>query len=99
MNFHGGGYSDIKCTTGSWKQSFLDLKNSDKWMIGYAEICGGIAYGPGERWTELIGNCAYISKKKTPLTIEWYNDMIILLTKKLDELKKHPAQSPQDCCG
>lgn len=99
MNFHGGGYSDIKCTTGSWKQSFLELENSDKWIIGYAEICGGVGYGPGERWTELIGNCAYISKKKTPLTINWYTDMITLLTKKLDDLKKYPAKFPQDCYG
>lgn len=99
MNFHGGGYSDIKRTTGSWKQSFLNLENSDKWIIGYAEICGGIAYGPAERWSELIGNGAYISKKKTPLTITWYNDMITLLTRKLDELKKHPAKFPQDCYG
>lgn len=99
MNFYGGGYSDIKCTTGSWKQSFVDLETSDKWIVGYAEIEGGVAYGPRERWTELIGNCAYIAKKNTPLTNAWYNDMIELLTKKLDSIKEHPATFPQDCYG
>lgn len=32
MNFYGGGYSDIKKTTGSWKKSFEDLYNSDNWI-------------------------------------------------------------------
>ena len=99
MNFHGGGYSDIKRTTGSWVSSFEELKNSDKWICGYKEIPGGVAYGPGERWSELIGNCAYIAKPQTPLTQKWYGDMIALLDTKLESLKQHPASHPQDCAG
>lgn len=97
MNFHGGGYSDIKKTTGSWKKAFVDLNNdSNYWICGYPEIFGGVAYAGGN-WKELIGNCAYISKPNTPLTNEWYNEMIALLEQKLPELKLNPSKDPQDC--
>ena len=84
MHFYGGGYSDIKRTTDSWLKSFDDLDKSNKWIIGYKEIDGGTAYGPSDNYKELIGNCAYICKPNTPLTTEWYNEMISLLNKKID---------------
>lgn len=97
MNFYGGGYSDIKKTTGSWKSSFDELSNSNKWICGYQELDGGVAYEPlKDKWRELIGNGAYICKQNTPLTNEWYNEMIKLLDEKLDALKKNPAKFPQD---
>ena len=37
MHFLGGGYSDIKQTTGTWINAFKSLYNSDKWAIGYKE--------------------------------------------------------------
>ena len=95
MNFHGGGYSDIKKTTGSWEKYFKYLNNYDGcWICGYQEIPGGAAYG---NYEDLIGNCAYICKPNTPLTNEWYNEMIALLNKKLLDLKLNPATHPQDC--
>jgi hypothetical protein len=98
MNFYGGGYCDIKQTSGSWKESFVSLKNSDYWICGYKEIQGGVAYQPVvDKWQELIGNGSYICKPQTPLTKEWYNDMIKLLDSKLEELKLHPAKHPRDC--
>ena len=97
INFYGGGYSDIKKTTGSWKASFDELSKSDKWICGYKEIEGGVGYEPlKDKWKELIGNGAYICKPNTPLTNEWYNDMIKVLDEKLTELKLHPASFPQD---
>lgn len=98
MHFYGGGYSDIKKTTGSWKKYFEELKQSEYWICGYAEIPGGVAYPPNvDKWNELIGNGAYICKAKTPLTTEWYNAMIELLDTKLNELKVNPSKHPQDC--
>jgi len=97
MNFYGGGYSDIKKTTGSWKELFTDLYTSNNsWICGYPEICDGVAYHGGD-YKELIGNCAYISKPNTALTNEWYNEMIELLDKKLLDLKLNPSKHPQDC--
>ena len=97
MRFHGGGYSDIKKTTGSWVESFEILEKSDKWIIGYKEINGGVAFPPlTYKWEELLGNCAYICKPNTLFVIEWYNEMIKLMDQKYSELKKNPATFPQD---
>lgn len=97
MRFHGGGYSDIKKTTGSWVESFEKLEKSDKWIIGYKEINGGVGYEPlRDKWEDLLGNGAYICKSNTSFVIEWYNEMISLMDKKYDELKKNPAKFPQD---
>jgi hypothetical protein len=98
MHFHGGGYSDIKQTTGSWTNSFAKLVASPAWICGYAEVENGSAYNPTpDAWKELIGNGAYICKPKTPLTEEWYTTMMALLDTKLERLREHPSQFPQDC--
>ena len=97
MHFYGGGYSDIKKTTGSWKQSFEKLKNSDKWICGYREVQYGVAYQPlSNEWEKFIGNGAYICKPQTPFTTEWYNEMIKLLDTKLEKLKEHPSSRPDN---
>jgi hypothetical protein len=100
MNFHGGGYSDIKKTTGSWSEPFNQLESGDYWINGYSIDYQEVAYTPlmGE-CESLIGNAAYISKPDTPLTIEWYSEMISLLDKKLTRLKKFPATFPQEHSG
>lgn len=98
MNFHGGGYSDVKFATGNWEKSFMELNNDPQyWICGYKEIKGGVAYEPvADKYEELIGNGAYICKPQTPLTIEWYNEMIKLLDTKLEKLKENPSKHPRD---
>ena len=98
MHFYGGGYSDIKKTTGSWIPSFNKLKCNDKyWICGYKEINGGVAYEPhADKWESLIGNCAYICKPQTLLTKEWYNNMLDLLDTKLEQLKINSLTNTQD---
>ena len=98
MNFYGGGYSDVKMTSGSWKQCFYDLLISDKWICGYKEIDGCVAYKPLQNeWSKLVGNGAYICKPQTELTKKWYNEMLLLLDTKLEELKINPSTKPDDC--
>jgi hypothetical protein len=98
MNFHGGGYSDIKKTTGSWAQSFDTLNTTDAWICGYKEVEGGVAYAPhADKWRELVGNGAYICKPLTPLTQKWYASMVELLDSKLAALRENPSRFPQDC--
>ena len=98
MNFYGGGYSDIKRTTAPWNKSFEELYSSDKWICGYRDFQEGIAYKPfADKWRDLVGNGAYICKANTPLTNEWYSEMISLLDTKLEQLKANPATFPQDC--
>jgi len=99
MNFYGGGYSDIKRQSGSWVKSFDLLEQSDKWIIGYAEDDESCIAGPPDitkQWRYLIGNGAYICKPQTPLTQEWYSEMLKLLDERLPLLQKFPATFPQD---
>ena len=105
MNFHGGGYTDIKLTTNTWKPAFDGLYNSDKWINGYSEIPDKAKYPDGYGddfkiieydWTVLLGNCCYICKPQTPLTQEWYSEMLALLDQKLELLKMYPASHARD---
>jgi FkbM family methyltransferase len=97
MNFYGGGYSDIKQTTGSWQQCFHDLLVSDKWICGYKELEGGVGYKPhADYWRDLIGNGAYICKPQTELTKKWYSEMISFLDGKLEQLKLNPSKNTRD---
>jgi hypothetical protein len=83
MHHFGGGYSDIKPQTGSWRPAFETL--GDAWISGYHEECEGAIACPEVRhaWTELPGNGAYICKPRTPLTEAWFGRMHALLDERL----------------
>jgi len=99
MNFHGGGYTDIKLATCSWKKAYDELCASEfHWMTGYKELPQCVAYEPNRgKMEEIVGVCSFICKPNTPLTNDWYNSMIEFLDKKLELLKAHPSTFPQDC--
>lgn len=100
MHFHGGGYSDIKETTGSWRQCFMDLANSDAYCCGYKEVEGGTATTvPPESWEYLIGNGSYIFKHRTPFTTEWYTRMIDKMNEHFAALIFFPSRFPRDQLG
>lgn len=43
MHYYGGGYSDLKKTSGSWVPAFTKLKKNDKlWAVGHD--CDGVAF-------------------------------------------------------
>lgn len=99
MNFYGSGYCDIKRQSGSWRKSFEVLEQSDKYAIGYAEGGDWAIAGPPsitQQWRDLIGNGAYICKPQTPLTQEWYCEMLKLLDERFEKLQEFPATFPQD---
>jgi hypothetical protein len=98
MHHHGGGYSDIKRTGGSWVKAFDDMDETT-WVNGYQEIhIDHIAYLPHRPlWNILIGNCAFIFKPRTPFSELFCNEVHRLLDKKLPDLKKNPARTPRDC--
>jgi hypothetical protein len=99
MHFYGGGYSDVKGTTGSWRQAFDAFEHSDAWICGYKEIAGGTSSEFTDKWTELVGNGAFICKPGTPLTEDWYAELHKMLDANLEELKLHPATDPRDHSG
>jgi hypothetical protein len=101
MHFYGGGYTDIKYTTGSWTQAFEEMSTTlnNKSICGYKEIGPHGVPVPDlrDRWEELIGGGCYICKQNTDFTKKWYSRMIQVLDRKLDLLKANPSKYPQDC--
>ena len=101
MHFYGGGYSDIKYTTGSWKPSFEEMSSplNNKTICGYKEIGphGVPVLELRDKWESLIGGGCYICKPNTDFTKKWYKQMIEILDQKLDLLKANPSKYPQDC--
>ena len=107
MHNYGGGYTDIKITTASWKPYFDQLGADPKlWAIGYEEGSPeGVAPALGDdtltqtmrdNYKKLIGNCAYIFKAGTEFTTAWMSQVNSELDKHLEELKKHPAKNSRD---
>jgi hypothetical protein len=106
MHHYGGGYTDIKPTTRKWGEFFDQLENTDQLALGYTELAHGIPHIEGEfgdllrrSHAELIGLCAFIFKKGTPLTERWLEQTERLLDAKLPMLKQHPARHCQDQAG
>jgi hypothetical protein len=107
MHHYGGGYSDIKRTTGSWNESFKKInEETELYGVGYKEVGPwGVVNLPNDEeftkvlhdnWEKLIGNGAYIFKNNTTFTTEWYSSMKLVMDRKLEELKKNPAKDPRD---
>ena len=101
MHYHGGGYSDIKEASNTWLPAYTEFIKSDKWICGYKEIYGGTPVKElSPMWEDLIGNGCYMVKAGTPLTEDWYNNMIEILDNKLQQLKLNPGhQSPSQQLG
>lgn len=108
MHHHGGGYTDIKRTTASWRPHFARLRASpDADGLGYQEIGPhGIPHVSGPfgdllraNFRDVIGNCAYIFRKRTALTQHWIDQTHAVLDAKLALLQQHPAQHPMDQTG
>lgn len=99
MHFHGGGYSDIKFTTGDWNKAFDDILQNDTIFVnGYHEPSPtGVYGGPHAKslWKEIPGTGAFIMRPKTEFTKQWYGQMIKKMDEKLEDLKKHPATHPR----
>lgn len=111
MHFFGGGYTDIKYANGKWKNSFLNLeKNKNKYCSGYREekpedtavvfdnnwnIVKEKTIELKKNYDKLLGMCCFIFKKNTPITLEWYNNIIKIMDNNLQKLKEYPSKSPQ----
>ena len=107
MHFYGGAYCDIKEIRHSWKECANILEYSDNtWIIGYNErpewrsvdVISPYIENKGlvdelnkSYCNNLIGNGAFLMKKQTPFTKEWYSSLLKLMDSKLEQLKQNPA--------
>ena len=99
MHFHGGGYSDIKKSSGDWNKAFDDImKDNNSIINGYHEPSIDDVVGDEHTkslWREIPGNCAYIIRPRTEFTHTWYSTVISLLDSKLPLLKQNPSKHPR----
>lgn len=105
MRYYGGGYSDIKVPTGSWKAAFDELENNpDLWAVGYPEGSPTDLANIDDRdlyrkmqavYSKMIGNGSYVCKKGTPLVVEWLEEVHRILDAKLEKLRNYPAPHPR----
>lgn len=101
MHHYGGGYSDVKPCSKSWKSSFDYLeKNPAYWLLSYREVAKrGVAQVANKNllkilnnyWHLLAGNCAYICRANTPFTLNWYTELNSRMDDYLPELKINPG--------
>jgi hypothetical protein len=103
MHHYGGGWTDIKHTSTDWRPHFAKLRGSNALALGYQEIADGIPHIRGALGDQLrlnyeqnIGLCAFIFKRNSVITQEWYDTLVKKLNERLPELKQHPANHPQD---
>jgi hypothetical protein len=101
MHFHGGGYCDIKPLARSWTPAFERLDSApDAWVLGFAELSSDmVAQLPGRlgrdlRWAfpQVVGTSAFIFRPDTPLTREWYTELL----RRMDSYATALAGAPGD---
>ncbi len=101
MHHHGGGYMDIKRCNKSWSPLFENLNNSNSYVIGYPEIGkrgaavvdGIVGQDLRRYWHVLIGNCAYIFRPYTPITYDWYSELLSRMDKYAPALAINPGDA------
>lgn len=108
LNFHGGGYADIKTPKHSWRPVFDRMDACDAWFAGYrvpVRIMGPNLPDPRlERrmvqFSEVrLGQCSYLSRPETPLSREWWREINRALDVKTDALAKTPGNARGDNLG
>lgn len=104
MHFFGGGYADVKTYEHAWAPSFQLLESSTHaYALGYREVSSYKAAGlPGElgrdiklHYSILIACGAFIMRPQTPLTQEWYGELL----RRMDHYASRLAECPGDARG
>ncbi len=101
MHHYGGGYTDIKQQTHSWKDLFAELNATECYVYGYPELSArGVAPAGGviekdmkRHWRYLIGNGAYICRPRSPFTTMWYAELLRRMDYFSEALKQNPGNA------
>lgn len=108
MHHYGGGYTDIKPLEDSWEKGFEILKkNSNIWAVGpntfwqHVKTCSNGNFSKKEidnleKKKKFISISFFIYKPKTPITTEWYNNLLKKMDIYYEKLKKNPAKFPRE---
>ncbi len=101
MNFHGGGYADIKAHRNDWSPAFDRLDASDAYVLGYRNpvrwMTPNFADPALQRLMvrtsdQRIGQTAFICRPETPFTREWWRRLNEILDERADDLDRRPGR-------
>lgn len=105
LNFHGGGYADIKPFHTGWGPAFERMDASDAWLMGYRNpirlMTPNFTDPRLQRWMVRtsdirLGQAAYIARPHTPITEEWWRQVNAVLDDIADELVDSPGPMRAD---
>ncbi len=105
LNFHGGGYADIKPLTHGWSPAFDRMDACDAWLMGYRNPIRLMTPNfPDNRMQRLmvrsssvrLGQAAYIARPRTPLVGEWWAELNRTLTAVQARLHTSPGATRND---
>lgn len=109
LNFHGGGYADIKPFRTSWADAFDRMDGSDAWLMGVRNpirlMTPNFTDRRLQRWMVRtsdirLGQTAYIARPRTPISEEWWRQLNVVIDQVADRLTRTPgpirANSPLD---
>ena len=95
---YGGGYSDIKRWTSSWKDAFGSFADPNTWVVGVPEIPGGVASPPHKDFSDsydvLISNCFFIARRGNAYFKKVHARQNAILDEHFESLKANPASNP-----
>ena len=105
MHHYGGGYHDVKEATGPWAPYFDYMeRHPECWVVGYAEGGPNCIAGIDDKvlyekmcqvYSKMVGNGAYICRKGSALTREWFTEVHRTLHEKYKQLQNYPAPHPR----
>ncbi|MFI3305479.1 MAG: capsular polysaccharide synthesis protein [Rikenellaceae bacterium] len=103
MHHYGGGYGDVKKYKYRWNTFFNELNSSNKYALGYPEVrvkdvChmyydGVIGEDLKRHYRYLVGVCSFICRPYTPITTEWYNELLSRMDSYANELERYPGDT------
>lgn len=108
LHHYGGGYSDLKYTTIDWDNAFDTMNSSDICLMGVKTTAGHTGAGI-EEWDydlhakiyktidKLICMGWFISRPRTPITLEWYTQLHQKLDTYMTRLLASPSIYTREC--
>jgi len=111
MHHHGGGYSDVKCTSIDWNAAFDKMDNDvgEHIMLMGVKTTFGHTYSGIEEWSptmkdDILQNmnrmaCMgwFICRANSRLTQEWYIELNKRLYDYLPRLMVNPSKFTREC--
>lgn len=102
MHHVGGAYSDIKAPLEPWSPVWDRFDDPDVWLVGQPEVNsdlvanlhGKLRHDIQRNFSRLALNASFVMRPRTPLTAEWYEELLRRMDYYARDLDRFPATDP-----